>query len=414
MDPPTTLRTSETLALAPAAFHVMTKPRGAICNLDCKYCFYLSKEKLYPGSDFRMSDELLEQYIRQHILAHHVPEVTFTWQGGEPTLMGLDFFRRAIELQMKYRKPNTQINNALQTNATTLNEEWCRFFHQNDFLLGVSLDGPQSYHDAYRADKGGATTFDRVMAGIALLRRHRVEFNILATVHAANAGHGLEVYRFLRDDVQTQMIQFIPIVERDNATGFQEGEKVTARSVTGRQYAEFLIEVFDEWVRHDVGRVFVQIFDVALGVWFGQPSTLCIFSETCGDALVLEHNGDLFSCDHFVEPRYKLGNITETPLAGLVASPQQRKFGLDKHATLPRYCRECAVRFVCNGGCPKDRILTTSDGQPGLNYLCEGFKAYFTHIDRPMKIMADLLRKRRSPAIIMLLLAGTPGNPVQP
>jgi uncharacterized protein len=228
-----------------------------------------------------------------------------------------------------------------------------------------------------------------------------VEFNILTTVNAANGDHGLEVYRCLRDDVGTSFIQFIPIVERDNATGFQEGEKVTDRSVTGRQYGQFLIAVFDEWVRRDVGRVFVQLFDISLGAWLGEPSALCIFAETCGGALALEHNGDLFSCDHFVEPRHRLGNITEKPLAELVSSPQQRKFGLDKRDTLPRYCRECEVRFICNGGCPKDRILTTPDGEPGLNYLCEGFKAFFNHIDRPMKIMANLILHHRPPAEIM-------------
>jgi uncharacterized protein len=387
----------------------MAKPRGAVCNLDCAYCFYLPKEKLYPGSGFRMSDALLQESVRQHIESHQTPEVTFTWQGGEPTLMGLDFFRRALELQRKYRKPETRIHNALQTNATTLDDEWCRFFRENGFLVGVSLDGPRPVHDAYRVDRGGAPTFDRVMAGIALLQKHGVEFNVLACVHAASAGRGLQVYRFLRDDVGAPMIQFIPIVERDNTTGFQEGGTVAARSVTGKQYGEFLIAVFDEWVRRDVGRVFVQIFDVALGVWFGQPSTLCVHAETCGDALALEHNGDLFSCDHFVEPRHRLGNITETPLADLVASPQQRKFGLDKRNSLPRTCRQCEVRFVCNGGCPKDRILTAPDGEPGLNILCEGLKAFFTHIHRPMSIMADLLRQRRSPAAIMHL-AGMPDH----
>jgi uncharacterized protein len=354
-----------------------------------------------------MSDGMLELFVRQHIEAHRAPEVTFTWQGGEPTLVGLDFFRRALELQRKFRKPQTQIHNALQTNGTTLDDAWCRFFRENGFLVGVSLDGPRPVHDAYRADKGGAPTFDRVMAGLALLQVHGVEFNVLACVHAASAGRGLEVYRFLRDEIEARMIQFIPVVERDNATGFQEGNSVTDRSVTGKRYGQFLMEVFDEWVRRDVGRVFVQIFDVALGVWFGQPSTLCVHAETCGDALALEHNGDLFSCDHFVEPRHKLGNITETPLADLVASPQQRKFGRNKRDALPRTCRECAVRFICNGGCPKDRILTAPDGEPGLNYLCEGFKAFFTHIDRPMTIMADLLRQRRSPGGIMAMLAAT-------
>ena len=396
---------------APRAFHVLLKPRGAICNLDCKYCFFLSKEHLFPGSHFRMSDALLEDYTRQHIAAHDVPEVTFAWQGGEPTLMGLEFFRRAVQLQEKYRKPGTRIVNTIQTNGTTLNEEWCRFFHEQRFLVGISLDGPRALHDAYRVDKGGSPTFDRVMAGVALARQHQVEFNILTTVNAANGDHGLEVYRFLRDEVGTSFIQFIPIVERDNATGFQEGECVTERSVTGRQYGGFLIAVFDEWVRRDVGRIFVQLFDISLGVWLGEPSSLCVFAETCGGALALEHNGDLFSCDHFVEPRYRLGNVAETPLAELVSSPRQRQFGLNKRDTLPRYCRECEVRFICNGGCPKDRILTTPDGEPGLNYLCEGFKAFFTHIDRPMKTMANLIMRRRPPAEIMAMFKAAPTRP---
>jgi len=381
----------------------MAKPRGAICNLDCAYCFYLSKDELYPNSDSRMSDEVLERYVRQHIGGHRAPDVTFTWQGGEPTLMGLDFFRRAIELQKKYRRQGTRIHNALQTNATTLNAGWCQFFRENGFLVGVSLDGPRQVHDAYRVDKGGAPTFDRVMAGIALLQKHGVEFNILAAVHAASAGRGLEVYRFLRDEARAPMIQFIPIVERDDATGTRQGGRVTVRSITGKQYGDFLVDIFEEWVARDVGRVFVQIFDVALGAWFGQPSTLCVFAETCGDALALEHNGDLFSCDHFVDPSHKLGNISNVPLVALVGSPQQRQFGLGKRDTLPRFCRACGVRFVCNGGCPKDRILTTPDGEVGLNYLCEGYKAFFTHIDRPMALMADLLRQRRSPAGIMTL-----------
>ena len=395
---------------APRAFHVLLKPRGAICNLDCKYCFFLSKERLFPGSQFRMSDTLLEDYTRQHIAAHDVPEVTFAWQGGEPTLMGLEFFRRAVQLQAKYRKPGTRIVNTIQTNATTFNDEWCRFFHEQQFLVGISLDGPRALHDAYRVDKGGSATFDHVMAGVALAKKHQVEFNVLTTVNAANGDHGLEVYRFLRDEVGTSFIQFIPIVERDNATGYQEGNRVTERSVTGGQYGRFLSAIFDEWVRHDVGRVFVQLFDICLGVWLGEPSALCVFAETCGGALALEHNGDLFSCDHFVEPRYRLGNVAQTPLADLVSSPPQRQFGLNKRDTLPRYCRECEVRFICNGGCPKDRILTTPGGEPGLNYLCEGFKAFFTHIDRPMRIMASLILRRLPPAGIMAMLAAAPAD----
>jgi len=383
----------------------MLKPRGPICNLDCAYCYYLSKERLYPGSGFRMSDDLLEEFTRQYIEAQRVPEVTFAWQGGEPTLMGLDFFRRAIELQQKYRLPGMRIHNGLQTNGTTLNDKWCHFFQEHNFLIGISLDGPREMHDAYRVDKAGKPTFDRVMVGVELLKKHGVEFNVLTTIHAANVEHPLEVYRFLQDEVGAQFLQFIPIVERDNETGFQEGEKVTERSVTGRQYGDFLIAIFDEWVRRDVGRVFVQIFDVALAAWLGQRPGLCIFEETCGTALAMEHNGDLYSCDHFVEPRHKLGNIREIPLVKMVGSEQQRQFGLAKRDTLPRYCRECEVRFVCNGGCPKNRILQTPDGEPGLNYLCEGYKAFFSHIDRPMRIMAAELPAGRPPANIMLYVA---------
>jgi uncharacterized protein len=404
MDAPTLL-TVEPQSVPPAAFHVMTKPRGAICNLDCSYCYFLSKELLYPGSRFRMANDLLERYTQQYIEAQRVPEVTFAWQGGEPTLMGLPFFRLAVKLQQKYRRKGMQIYNALQTNATTLDDEWCEFFRENNFLIGVSLDGPAPIHDIYRVDKGGKTTFKRVMHGIKLLRKHGVEFNILTTVHAQNAEHPLEVYRFLRDEVGTNFMQFIPIVERDNDTGFQEGDRVTPRSVTAKQYGTFLVTIFDEWVRRDVGKVFVQLFDVALAAWTGNRPGLCIFEETCGDALAMEHNGDLYSCDHYVEPRYKLGNIQDIKLIDMVGSPQQRQFGLAKRDSLPGYCRSCEVRFVCNGGCPKDRTITTPDGEPGLNYLCDGYKMFFHHIDRPMKIMAGELAQRRPPANIMDILA---------
>jgi uncharacterized protein len=385
----------------------MLKPRGAICNLECAYCFFLSKEQLYPGSTFRMSDDLLEDYTRQYIQAQRVPEVTFAWQGGEPTLMGLDFFQRAVKLQEKHRRPGMCVMNALQTNGVLLNDEWCRFFHDHNFLIGVSLDGPRSLHDAYRRDKAGKSTFDRVMNGIAWMKKHRVEFNILATVHAANAEQPVEIYRFFRDEVGAQFIQFIPIVERDNGTGFQEGERVTPRSVTGKQYGQFLISIFDEWVRRDVGSVFVQIFDVALAAWIGQRPGLCVYEETCGLAMAMEHNGDLYSCDHFVEPRHFLGNVRETPLVELVGSARQRQFGQDKLNRLPRHCRKCSVRFVCNGACPKDRILTTPDGEPELNYLCEGYKNFFTHIDRPMRVMAAELQAGRPAANVMDYLART-------
>jgi uncharacterized protein len=389
----------------PPAFHIMTKPRGAICNLDCKYCYFLSKERLYPNSQFRMSETLLEAYTRQYIEAQQVPEVTFAWQGGEPTLMGLDFFKQAVSYQQKYKKPGMRILNTLQTNAVLLDDEWGAFFKENDFLIGISIDGPKHLHDAYRVDKGGQPTFDRVMAGLDVLKRHEVDFNVLVTVHAANADHPLEIYRFLRDELKTQFMQFIPIVERDNDTGFQEGNTVTERSVGARQYGEFLSTIFDEWVRSDVGRVFVQIFDVALAAWSGNRPGLCIFEETCGTAMAMEHNGDVYSCDHYVEPDYKLGNIIDIPLTEIVSSEKQFRFGQEKRDTLPQYCLDCEVRFVCNGGCPKNRFIETPAGDPGLNYLCEGYRHFFNHIDEPMRFMAEQLARRQPPAHVMLYMA---------
>jgi len=389
---------------APSAFHILAKPTGAICNLDCKYCFFLSKEHLYPGSRFRMSDAVLETYLRQYIQAQRGPEVDIAWQGGEPTLMGLDFFQRAVELAEQCKRPGQTVRYSMQTNGVLLNDDWCRFFRANRFLIGLSLDGPRALHDAYRVDKGGHGTFDKVMRAARLMQEHQADFNILTTVHAANADYPLEVYRCLRDEVGTQYIQFIPIVERANETGFQEGNTVTERSVGAEQFGRFLMTIFDEWVRRDVGRVFVQTFDVALGNWLGAPPSLCIFAPTCGNALALEHTGDLYACDHFVEPNYLLGNIKDTPMIELVASDKQRQFGRDKKETLPRYCRACEVRFACHGECPKNRFIETPDGEPGLNYLCAGYKAFFNHIDRPMRIMAQLIRQGRAPAEIMALL----------
>jgi uncharacterized protein len=383
----------------------MIKPRGPICNLDCAYCYYLSKERLYPGSEFRMGDELLESFTRQYVEAQRVPEVTFGWQGGEPLLMGLDFFRRAVELQERCRRPGTRVVNALQTNGVLLDDEWCRFFRARDFLVGLSLDGPRRLHDAYRRDRGGAPTFDRVMQGLEALKRHDVAFNILATVHAANARHPLEVYRFLRDDVGARFVQFIPIVQRQDGADSRQAAGVTSRSVTGQQYGDFVVAVFDEWVRRDVGRVFVRIFDVALAAWAGQRPGLCVFEETCGLTLALEHNGDLHACDHFVEPRHRLGNVGQTPLVELVGSAQQRRFGRDKRDGLPRVCRGCRFRFVCHGGCPRNRLLASPDGEPGLNYLCQGYRTFFTHVERPMRVMVEELRAGRPPANVMLRLA---------
>jgi uncharacterized protein len=394
-------------------FHLLAKPSGSACNLGCKYCYFLSKKSLYPGSSFRMSEELLETYIRQYIEAQKNPQVTIAWQGGEPTLMGLEFYRRSIQLIQKYRRPGMVVQNTMQTNGVLLDDEWCEFFRQNNFLIGLSLDGPRELHDAYRVDKAGSPTFDRVMKSARLLQKHKVEFNILTTVHAANADHPLDVYRFLRDDLGANFIQFIPIVERDNDTGFQEGDKVTDRSVRADQWGGFLTSIFDEWVRRDVGRVFVQIFDAALAAWSGSPTNLCIFSPTCGTALVMEHNGDIYSCDHFVEPKHFLGNINEKTMVQLAASERQRRFGQNKLNSLPAYCRNCEVRFVCHGECPKNRFIETPDGEPGLNYLCSGYRTFFRHVDGSMQFMANELRYGRPPANIMRYTSSHEGKVVK-
>ena len=383
----------------------MAKPTGAQCNLDCDYCFFLKKVNLYPGSDFRMTDEVMESYIRQTIEGHQVPQVTIAWQGGEPTLMGLDFFRRTVDIEKKYLKPGMQIENTLQTNGVLIDKEWCEFLHENRFLVGLSLDGPKHLHDAYRKDKAGNSVFDRVIRAAHLMQEHKVEFNILCTVNAANSRHPLEVYRFFRDELKARYIQFIPIVERDNETGNQEGNKITDRSVRPEQFGDFLIEIFDEWVRKDVGVMFVQLFDGILASYVRGYSTLCILQPTCGEGCALEHNGDLYSCDHFVEPSYLLGNITRTPLVELISSEKQRAFGQAKSKNLPRYCRECEFLFTCHGECPKNRVLNTPDGEPGLNWLCAGLKGFFAHSKHYMQIMADLLRRGKYADEIMKIIA---------
>ena len=393
------------------AFHVMAKPTGARCNMACDYCFFLKKDRLYPESDFRMSDETMEAYIRQTIEGHGVPEVTIAWQGGEPTLMGLDFFRRAVAVEKKYARPGQRIENSFQTNGVLIDEEWCRFFHDNNFLIGLSLDGPRELHDAYRHDKGGRPVFDKVERAARLMQKHGVEFNILCTVNAANSRHPLDVYRYFRDELAARYIQFIPIVERDNETGNQEGTRVTDRTVDPEQFGRFLIEIFDEWARRDVGTMFVQFFDGVLASYVRGYSSLCVLTPTCGEGVALEHNGDLYSCDHFVEPRHLLGSIHRTPVAELVSSDTQRSFGRAKSETLPKHCRECSYLFTCHGECPKNRVLTTPDGEPGLNWLCAGLKAFFAHVDRPMRIMADLLRRGQYADGIMKILAQEEGRP---
>jgi uncharacterized protein len=396
-------------------FHVLAKPIGPICNLDCKYCFYLEKEALYPQVEkWAMRDDVLESYIRQYIEAHDTPVVNFAWQGGEPTLLGVDYFRRIVELEKRYAN-GKQIANAFQTNGVLLNDAWAEFFLEHQFLIGISIDGPRELHDAYRVDKGGQPTFDRVMRGIETLQRNKVDFNTLTTVHRANADSPLEVYRFLRDNGSGYM-QFIPIVERIAQQVTEEGlrlispdfagaAKVAPWSVEPRQFGKFLSTIFDEWVRRDVGRTYVQLFDVSLETWSGMEASLCIFRKQCGSALAIEHGGDLYSCDHFVYPENRLGNIMDSAMAALAGSEQQQKFGEAKESTLPRYCRECDVRFACNGECPKHRFLTTPDGEPGLNYLCAGYKMFFHHIDPYMRFMASEGAAQRAPANVMRWVA---------
>lgn len=388
--------------------HVLAKPTGAICNLACSYCFFLAKESFYPGSGFRMSDEVLENYIWQLIAAHRSSQVTVAWQGGEPTLMGLDFYRRAIELQEKYGKKGMVFENTMQTNGTLLDDEWCRFFKENNFLIGISIDGPRELHDVYRVDKKGEGTFDRVMQGLRLLQKHDVEYNVLTTVNRVNADCPLEVYHFLRDEAGADWIQFIPVVERINEEGhtlYQRGETVSNRSVKPEQLGSFLSCIFDEWVRNDVGKIFVQTFEASARRWLGLPSGMCVFEETCGMGLALEHNGDLYSCDHFVEPDYLLGNIMEKEISELAAAEKQYRFGQDKCDSLPQVCRECEVLFACQGECPKNRFLTTSAGENGLNYLCKGWKAFFQHIDFPMQIMTGLIRRGYPASEVMRVMA---------
>jgi uncharacterized protein len=393
-------------------FHIMAKPHGPICNLDCTYCYYLEKENLYVKSmrDYRMRDEVLEAYIRQYIQAQPGEHVSFAWQGGEPTLLGIPFFERVLELQNKYADGKT-IDNAFQTNGTLLDDAWGEFLTHNRFLIGLSVDGPQEIHDVYRVDKGGQPTFARVMRGLDVLKKHGVEFNTLTVINRKNSYLALEVYRFLKQ-IGSKYLQFIPVVEQvaeqPDSNGLvlikpfsRQRASVSDWSVEPHQFGKFLTTIFDEWVRQDVGRVFVQIFDVALESWANVPQSLCVFAPKCGQALAVEHNGDLYSCDHFVYPENRLGNILQRPISGLVASQQQARFGNAKEAGLPSDCRECDVRFACNGECPKHRFTTTSKGEYGLNYLCAGYKSFFRHIDPYMRFMANELKYDRAPARVM-------------
>ena len=395
--------------VGPVAFTTMLKPAGSTCNLDCHYCYYLDKAVQYGGRQAVMSDELLERYIRQYIEANQVDTVQFCWHGGEPLLLGIDFYRKAMELQQKYAD-GKRIENTLQTNGTLVDEAWCDLFAGNNFLVGISLDGPQEIHDSFRVTKGGRPTFERVMQTVSMFRHGGVEYNTLSVVNRLCEGRGGEIYRFFRDEVHSKYMQFLPAVEHVvDVEGFhrplivspdREGARLAEWSVTAEGYGKFLCDIFDEWVVSDVGRTFVQMFDATLAQWCGVQPGVCSMGETCGDALVVEHNGDVYSCDHFVYPEYLLGNIRETTLAEIYRSKKRRDFGLAKRNALPAECLRCKYYFACRGECPKHRFETGSDGCR-KNSLCEGLKAYFRHAEPYMDYMRDLLSKQQAPAWVM-------------
>ena len=392
--------------------YVMLKPAGAHCNLACKYCYYLEKNNLYQNSHRHlMSDEMLEQFTREYIEAQTMPQVLFTWHGGEPLMRSIDFYKKALALQKKYSH-GKQIDNVIQTNGTLLTDEWCEFFAKNHWLVGISIDGPQEYHDHYRMTPAGKPSWEKVMQGISLLKKHRVEWNAMAVVNAYNAEHPLEFYHFFRDN-GCQYLQFTPIVER--LTEHEDGRTLASladdreipladASVTPQQWGNFLCTIFDDWVRHDVGKTFVEIFDCTLANWMGVLPGICAYSKECGHAGVMEHNGDVYSCDHFVFPEYKLGNIREQSLIDMLYGEKQQAFSRLKHTSLPRQCKECDMEFACHGECPKNRFEKDKYGEPGLNYLCQGNYQYYTHVSPYMDFMKRELLAQRPPANIMNVL----------
>ena len=394
--------------------YVMLKPAGAHCNLACKYCYYLEKNNLYQNSHRHlMSDEMLEQFTREYIEAQTMPQVLFTWHGGEPLMRSIDFYKKALALQKKYAH-GKQIDNVIQTNGTLLTDEWCEFFAQNHWLVGISIDGPQEYHDHYRVTPAGKPSWEKVMQGISLLKKHRVEWNAMAVVNAYNAEHPLEFYHFFRDN-GCQYLQFTPIVER--LTEHEDGRTLASladdreipladASVTPQQWGNFLCTIFDDWVRHDVGKMFVEIFDCTLANWMGVLPGICAYSKECGHAGVMEHNGDVYSCDHFVFPEYKLGNIREQSLIDMLYGEKQQAFSRLKHTSLPRQCKECDMEFACHGECPKNRFEKDKYGEPGLNYLCQGYYQYYSHVAPYMDFMKRELLAQRPPANIMNIFGG--------
>ena len=392
--------------------YVMAKPVSSICNLNCKYCYYLEKTNLYKEVDtarrFTMSDELLELFIRQYIESQTMPQVLFTWHGGEALMRPLSFYRRVVELQQRYARGRA-IDNCIQTNGTLLTDEWCRFFKENNWLVGVSVDGPKEFHDEYRRNKQGAPSFNKVMQGINLLNKHGVEWNAMAVVNDFNADYPLDFYNFFKD-IQCRFIQFAPIVER--LVHHRDGRHLASPmdkedvpladfSVSPQQWGQFLCTLFDEWVKNDVGQYFIQLFDATLANWTGNEPGVCSMGRTCGHAAVMEYNGDIYSCDHFVFPEYKLGNIHERTIVEMIASERQYEFGLAKRQSLPAQCRECRFTDICNGECPKNRFMRTSTGEPGLNYLCEGYYRFFDHVAPYMDFMKAELEAHRAPANVM-------------
>lgn len=389
--------------------YVMLKPAGAHCNLACKYCYYLEKNKLYPTAQRHlMSDEMLEQFTREYIEAQTMNQVLFTWHGGEPLLRSIDFYRKAISLQQKYAG-DRRIDNVIQTNGTLLTDEWCEFFAQNHWLVGISIDGPQPDHDHYRLTAAGKPSWKKVMQGIKLLKKHGVEWNAMAVVNAYNANHPLEFYRFFKEN-GCQFLQFTPIVERltrheDGRTLASLADKdeisLSEASVAPEQWGYFLCAIFDEWVRKDVGKIFVEIFDCTLANWMGISPGICAYSKECGHAGVMEHNGDVYSCDHFVFPEYKLGNIRDHSLIDMLYGEQQQEFSRLKHSSLPRQCKECDMEFACHGECPKNRFIKDKYGDSGLNYLCPGYYHYYQHVAPYMDYMKQELMSQRPPSNIM-------------
>ena len=379
------------MAKASRPYQIFAKPIGSSCNLRCDYCYYLKKQRLYPGkSSFRMPDDILEPYIHEHIEACPDPVIPFAWHGGEPTLLGLDYFQKIVRLQRKHKPPGRQIINGIQTNGTLIDQDWCRFLAEEHFAVGISLDGPQELHDIYRLTPGREPTFNRVMRGYELLRKHGIPCDVLCVVNSRNVCRPAEVYGFFKQ-LNATYIGFLPLVEQER----NRDKAVTSRSVPPEAFGAFLCTVFDEWVSQDIGKIKVQVIEEAAATALGQEHTLCIFKKTCGDAPVIEHTGDFFACDHFVDREHLFGNIRETPLLDLIESPEQRAFGQLKQGTLPRYCLECDVLDLCNGGCPKDRILRTPDGEAGLNYLCAGYKRFFTHC-RPFLAQLSAIQRQET------------------